>query len=105
MEEKLNQIKEQALAEIKALTSLEELEEVRVKFLGKNGQVTEILSSVGQLEPKMRPVIGKLANQIKGQLQGQLKQKRETLKEAEKLNRLEEETIDVTLPGKSKEPG
>ncbi len=105
MEDKLEQIKAKSLEEITEIDSLDALEDFRVKYLGKNGEVTAILSNMGEIEPEKRPIVGKLANKIKNQLQNKITDKKEELKEAQKQKRLKEEEIDVTLPGPSKEPG
>ncbi|GAB6099165.1 phenylalanine--tRNA ligase subunit alpha [Halanaerocella petrolearia] len=99
MEERLNNIKQEATTSIKGATNLEELDDLRVKYLGKKGEVTQILRNVGDLPPEQRPVIGKLANQVKGQLQQVIGQRKEELKQAVKAEQLKEESIDVTLPG------
>ncbi|MCK8825054.1 phenylalanine--tRNA ligase subunit alpha [Fuchsiella alkaliacetigena] len=99
MEEKLENIEAEAKAAIKEATDLDGLEELRVKYLGKKGQVTEILQGIGDLEPEQRPVVGKLGNQIKSRLEALIEDKEEELKELLKQKKLEEEQIDVTLPG------
>jgi len=100
MEEKLEEIQAEAEEGIKNASDLDELEELRINYLGKSGEVTEILSSIGELPPEQRPVIGKLGNQVKGKLQSLLEARQEELKEKEKQQQLQEEAIDVTLPGK-----
>ena len=99
MEEKLEEIQEKATAEIKAAADLDDLEELRVKYLGKKGQVTNILRSMGDLPPEKRPIIGKLANQIKEELKQLIEEKKEVFKAEAKKERLKDESIDVTLPG------
>ncbi len=100
MEEKLEEIQAEAEEGIKNASDLDELEELRINYLGKSGEVTEILSSIGELPSEQRPVIGKLGNQVKGKLQSLLEARQEELKEKEKQQQLQEEAIDVTLPGK-----
>ena len=99
MEEKLERIQKNATAEIQAASDLDELDDLRVKYLGKKGEVTQILRSMGNLPPEKRPVIGKMANQIKGKLQQLIEEKKEEFKQKEKEKKLQEESIDVTLPG------
>ena len=99
MEEKLKNIQEEATSEIDAVSDLDELDDLRVKYLGKKGEVTQILRSMGELPPEKRPVIGKLANQVKGKLQQLIEEKKEFFKQQEKKKKLREESIDVTLPG------
>jgi len=100
MEEKLKNLENEANVELKAVTDLDELENIRVKYLGKKGEITEILKNIGNLPPEQRPIVGKLSNQIKGKLEGLIAEKKRELKEVAKEARLKEERIDVTLPGK-----
>ncbi|MBM7558061.1 phenylalanine--tRNA ligase subunit alpha [Halanaerobacter jeridensis] len=99
MEEKLKSIQEEATTEIKSASDMNELEDLRVQYLGKKGEVTQILRGMGDLPPEKRPVIGKLANQVKGKLKKLIEEKKETFKQQEKEKKLQEESIDVTLPG------
>ncbi|MGM0501416.1 MAG: phenylalanine--tRNA ligase subunit alpha [Bacillota bacterium] len=103
MEEKLKNIKEEATEKIKAASNMEELEELRIGYLGKKGQVTSILRGMGELPPEKRPIVGKLANQVKGQIKGLIEEKKEKFKAQEKEQKLKEESIDVTLPGSAVE--
>ena len=99
MEEKLKSIQEEATDKIKSASDMDELEDLRVQYLGKKGEVTQILRGMGDLPPEKRPVIGKLANQVKGKLKKLIEEKKETFKQQEKEKKLQEESIDVTLPG------
>jgi len=99
MEEKLQDIQEEAISEIKSASDLDQLEDLRIKYLGKKGEVTQILRGMGDLPPEKRPVIGKLANQVKGKLKQSIEDKKEIFKQQEKEKKLREESIDVTLPG------
>lgn len=105
MEQKLKELEEKATAEVKEVTDLDELEDIRIKYLGKEGEVTEILKNIGDLPPEQRPVIGKLSNQLQSKLENLIEQKESELKEALKEKRLETEKVDVTLPGKKEELG
>ncbi len=102
MEEKIKSIQEEAVAKIKEVSTLEELEDLRVEYLGKKGGLTKILRGMGSLSPEQRPVIGKLVNQVKAKLNQLISKQENRLKEAAKKARLEAESIDVTLPGQSK---
>ncbi|AGB41973.1 phenylalanyl-tRNA synthetase, alpha subunit [Halobacteroides halobius DSM 5150] len=99
MEEKLEKIQQEATNIIKKASNLDELDDLRVKYLGKKGEVTQILRSMGELPPEKRPVIGKLANQVKSKLQQLISKRKEELKNQAKEEQLKEESIDVTLPG------
>ncbi|ADL11944.1 phenylalanine--tRNA ligase subunit alpha [Acetohalobium arabaticum] len=100
MEEKLQSIEETATNEVKEAADLEELEELRIKYLGKNGEVTEILQNIGDLPPEQRPVVGKLGNKLKSKLENVIAERKEELKQAAKKERLKKERIDVTLTGR-----
>ncbi|WP_027340646.1 phenylalanine--tRNA ligase subunit alpha [Halonatronum saccharophilum] len=99
MEDKIKAIQEEAIAKIGSVSNLDDLEGVRVDYLGKKGDLTKILRGMGSLEPEMRPVIGGLVNKVKGEINKAISQKESQLKEAAKKERLKMETIDVTLPG------
>ncbi len=98
MEEKVKEIEQQALAEIENAKDLKALEDIRVKYLGKKGQVTDLLKMMGSLEPEQRPVLGSLVNSLKNKIEDILKDKQENAEKAELEKKLESERIDVTLP-------
>ena len=100
MKEQLQSIKETALAAIASCSDLKELDALRVKFLGKKGELTAILKQMGGLSAEERPVIGQLANDVRAAIEDALKAKTEALKSAETELRLAAETLDVTMPGK-----
>lgn len=99
MRDKLEAMKTGALAEI-AAADLEQLNDIRVKYLGKKGELTAILRGMGALTSEDRPVIGKLANEVRESIEKELEQRTAYLKEAAKSDRMNQETIDVTLPGR-----
>lgn len=105
MKEKLQQIKIRAMEAMESLHNLEQLEEFRVRTLGKKGELTLVLREMGSLPPEERPLIGQLANEIRSGLEKALSEKTAQLKEASLEKRMEEETIDVTIPGKRPELG
>lgn len=105
MEQELKDMEQQAKDKISAAENLDQLEKIRVEFLGKKGNLTTILRKMGQLPEDERPKIGKLANEIRDGLESFLKDKQEELKEKELKEKLEKERIDVTLPGKKIEQG
>lgn len=99
MREKLENMRQEALDSISRVEELEQLEKVRVEYLGKKGKLTQILRGMGELPPEERPIIGKLSNQIKDAISSRLQEKKDELEELERQKRLREETVDVTLPG------
>lgn len=101
MEEKINEIsklKEEALSEVSAATNAKELDEVRVKYLGKKGELTSILRSMGSLAPEERPVIGGKVNEARDEIEKNIKLEEEKFAKEELAKKLKEETIDITLP-------
>ena len=103
MKEALKRIEEEALAQIAAAE--EGLDELRVKYLGKKGELTAILKQMGGLSAEERPVVGQLANRVRSGIEEAIAQKTAQLK-AEKLARqLESEALDVTIPGQAPKLG
>ena len=106
MEEKIEQLKAQAAEAIKnAAGNLSELDDIRVKFLGKKGEFTTILRGMGALAKEDRPKVGKIVNEAKAEIAQLIQQKNEELKAREMQQRLEREKIDVTLPGRQQPLG
>ena len=101
MQEKLLNLQEAALSEIKDTQSIEVVESLRVKYLGKKGEITAILKEMGKLSAEERPVIGKVANEVREAIETAISTKKEELKSIEKQRKLAEEVIDVTMPAKS----
>ena len=99
MQEKLKGIIEDAKSQLENSASMKDIEEVRVKMLGKKGRITEILKNMGKLPPEEKKVIGKEANMIKKQIEQMVNEKSEAMKQAAKEKRFQIETIDVTEPG------
>lgn len=100
--EKIDAIAKQELAECK---DSKELENLRIKFLGKKGEVTAILKQMGNLSAEERPVIGQLANTVRTDIETFITGRIKALKEEAVTFRLKEETLDVTLPGKAQTVG
>lgn len=100
MREQLEHIRKEAGSVIDQAESLEILNEMRVKFLGKKGKLTEILRGMGALSAEERPLIGQVANEVRSFIEAALDQKMATVKEQEKNLKLQTEKIDVTLPGR-----
>jgi phenylalanyl-tRNA synthetase alpha chain len=100
MRDKLEQLKIKAMEALEGLNDLDQLEEFRVKFMGKKGELTQVLRGMGKLSAEERPAMGQLANEIRDSLEQELTKKTNALKEAALEKRLAEEAIDVTIPGK-----
>ncbi|WP_040211971.1 phenylalanine--tRNA ligase subunit alpha [Clostridium polynesiense] len=105
MKNKLSEISEKALNELKSILSISELEAVRVKYLGKKGELTSILRGMGALSPEERPLIGKLANEIREDIEKNIEKISREIKEKEKAEKLEREVIDISMPGRKKSVG
>jgi len=99
LEAQLATLKQEATKAIAATDTLEQLEQLRVGYLGKKGQLSQVLRGMGQLAAEDRPRIGSLANVVKESLQASLDGKRKDLQEAQIQAQLESETLDVTMPG------
>ncbi|MHC1682324.1 MAG: phenylalanine--tRNA ligase subunit alpha [Clostridiaceae bacterium] len=100
MKEKLEQIKNLALNELKNSSKKEEIEAIRVKYLGKKGELTTILRGMGGLSAEERPVVGKIANEVREALEGAIESALSDIKSKEKEERLKSEVIDISMPGK-----
>ena len=105
MKEQLQKIKEQAAAELTALTDAKALEDLRVKFLGKKGELTAILKQMGKLSAEERPVMGQLANDVRTYLEAAINEKAAALKAELTEKKLRLEAVDVTMPGTKRELG
>lgn len=100
MQEKLIAIKENAFNELTNVNASSELEEIRVKYLGKKGELTTILRGMGSLSQEERPIIGKLVNVVKKEVEDKIEEISIGIKEKEKNAKLASEVIDISLPGK-----
>ena len=105
MKQQLTQIKQSALSALSGVSTAAELDEVRVRFLGKKGELTAILKQMGSLSPEERPIVGQLVNEVRSELEESISKKGDELKNAAMAQKLKEEAIDVTLPGKKQELG
>lgn len=105
MREELQALKEQALKELETAASVDALKDLRVKYLGKKGHMTDILRGMGSLPAEERPKIGQIVNEVKKILEEAIAAKAEVL-EAEALKqRLASEKVDITLPGRKPQCG
>ena len=100
MKEHLEQLKTQALEALEKAASNEELESLRIRLLGKKGELTAILKQMGKLPPAERPIMGQAANNVRTAIEERLEACREKLAKAALNARLEAEALDVTVPGK-----
>ncbi len=105
MKEQLEAVRQAALAALANAETGEQLEELRIRFTGKKGELTGLLSRMGKLSPQERPIIGQLANEIRGAIETELKTRKAALEQRELAHRLRRETVDVTLPGKHRQIG
>ena len=100
MQERLEELQNEALQKIEVATNLKELNEVRVAYLGKKGPITEVLRGMGKLTPEERPKMGALVNVIREKIQSEIEQKQAILEEEAVNQQLASESIDVTLPAR-----
>ena len=98
MKEQIEEMKTKALDAINKAENEKQLEEVRVTYLGKKGELTAILRGMGALSPEERPVVGSQVNVVRDTLESKIKEKEEQFKQEELNRKLKEETIDITLP-------
>ena len=103
--EQLEQIRAEAAASIESAASLQELDAVRVKYLGKKGELTAVLKTMGKLSPEERPIVGQMANEVRELIAADLEKRNDLLKAAQQEMKRKAETIDVTLPGTKVEIG
>ena len=105
MKQELEAIRQRAISELEAAKGQQELETLRVKYLGKKGEVTAILKKMGGLSAEERPVIGQLANEVRTMIEDKITKRAAELKEAALQERLKSEALDVTLPGRQRPLG
>ena len=99
MKERLEQIMQSAMQALEAASTPAELEDLRVRLLGKKGELTAVLKQMGKLSPEERPVMGQLANSVRSSIEEKLEQRKNDVNSAVLEARLIEEAIDVTIPG------
>ena len=98
MKEEIENLKKQALEEIANSKNSKELNDLRVKYLGKKGKLTGLLRGMGSLSPEERPKMGALVNSAKQEIENEIQEKEKELAEKELQEKLEKEEIDITLP-------
>ena len=99
MKQQLEQIKQQAIAALSEAATPAALEELRVRFLGKKGEVTAVLKMMGSLSAEERPVMGQLANSVRAEIEQMLEERKTAINAAVLDAKLKEEALDVTIPG------
>lgn len=105
MKERLKELLNQAESAIQDADSVAAVEALRVQYLGKKGALTILLREVGSLAKEERPAAGQLVNEVRGQLEERLQARLDTLAVAERAQRLEDERVDITMPGRAREVG
>ncbi|MGN0312334.1 MAG: phenylalanine--tRNA ligase subunit alpha [Lachnospiraceae bacterium] len=105
MKDRLQQIKEEAMKQIRESDGLPKLNEVRVNVLGKKGELTQILKSMKDLSAEERPVFGQMVNETRQAIENMLEETRQKLEAAELELQMKKEVIDVTLPSKKNKVG
>ena len=98
MKEEIENLKKQALEELTNSKSSKELNDLRVKYLGRKGELTGLLRGMGSLSPEERPKMGALVNSAKQEIENEIQEKEKELAEKELQEKLEKEEIDITLP-------
>ena len=98
MKEQIEQIRQNAMKEMENVQDEKELNDIRVKYLGKKGELTALLRGMGALSAEERPIIGSLVNEVRDELEKKIAEKEEAYKQEELKRKLETEKIDITLP-------
>ena len=101
MKEQLEQLKAQALAALQEASTPAALEDVRLRYLSKKGEVTSVLKMMGKLSAEERPVIGQLANSVRAEIEQKLDEKMSQINAAVLEEKLASEALDVTIPGEA----
>ena len=100
MKEKLQAIREEALKQIRESDRLDKLNEVRVAFLGKKGELTAVLKGMKNVAPEERPLVGQMVNETRAAIENFLEETKKNLEEKAREEKMKQEVIDVTLPAK-----
>lgn len=105
MREQLEKIREEALKQIEASEALEKLNEIRVAYLGKKGELTTVLKSMKDVAPQDRPKVGQMVNEVREQIESTLEETKQSLARKAIQEQMKREVIDVTLPAKKNNVG
>lgn len=99
LKEQLQAIQQRAIERLEQAKETQAVEDIRIKYLGKKGNVTQVLKGMKDLSPEERPIVGKLANDVRDTIQAKISERKAVLHQEALNKQLAEETIDVTLPG------
>ena len=105
MKEQLEAIRQEAEAALQTCTDAKQLDAIRVQYLGKKGALTAILKQMGKLSAEERPIMGQLANAVRSDIESAITKQQAAIAEAALEQKLQSETLDITLPGKQKKIG
>lgn len=105
MKEQLEAIRQEAEAALQTCMDAKQLDAIRVQYLGKKGALTAILKQMGKLSAEERPVMGQLANAVRSDIESAITKQQAAIAEAALEQKLQSETLDITLPGKQKKIG
>lgn len=105
MKEKISELLKNATESLKAVSDRKSLDEIRVKYLGKSGSVTELLKGMRDVAPEERPKVGQLVNDLRQKIEAMICEKEAERKKAELEKALKAEAVDITLPGKKQQIG
>ena len=103
MKEQIEKIRQAAAEALANIAAAEELEAVRVRFLGKKGELTAVLKGLGSVSPEERSAIGQLANEVRAHVEEEIARKKADLQVRLQNEKLKKEVVDVTMPGKKQE--
>ena len=98
MKEKLQRIADEAVEHLKSVTDTQKLNEIKIKYLGKKSELSNVLKDMANLSKEERPIIGALANKIRKEIEERINEKEKELSEKELAKKIEAEKIDITLP-------
>ncbi len=105
MQAQLTAIREAAALALANAQTLEQLEELRIQYLGKKGELTAVMKGMGALSPEERPMVGQLANEVRGEIEKAMEEKKTMLETQAADAKILSETIDVTMPGRRSAKG
>jgi phenylalanyl-tRNA synthetase alpha chain len=105
IQSQLIELQQEAVQAITKTDNLDKLEQLRIQYLGKKGQLSQILRGMGQLSPEERPQVGSLANEVKDAIHNNLDERKVTLQQSQIEAQIKTETLDVTMPGVSRPLG
>ena len=105
MKEQLEKIKEEAVKQIEASDALDRLNEIRVAYLGKKGELTSVLKGMKNVAPEERPKVGQMVNEARAMIEAKLEETKQILARRAREAQMKAEVIDVTLPAKKANVG